>query len=405
MKLLLLNGHGIDMRVSGAKLHIKEGRFSTKEEPQKYVFSPKRMDIDNIVVYGNSGNITLEAIRWLIKHNVQVSILNWDGKLLTTMLPPESTNVKTKFAQYHAFEDEQTRVKLARKFIEAKFDKSIVVLDFLKQRYPDIEFDFSDDVEKLNKAGTIRGLMGVEGGVAWKYWNEFAKAIPTDYDFCARSDQYRRPIAAGDKVNVMLNYGYALLEAECLRAINSVGLDPHVGFLHEMNSSKNSLACDLQEPFRFIVDLAVFSLVEKGAMDKQDFIRTETYALRLKPTGARKVTEEVNQWLNKRAKYRNKQHTWSAILLLKARELAQYLVGKRKTVDFVSPVYEIERQDNMEIRQLILDIPYVEWKKLGFSKGTLHYMKQNAKSGKPFTLNAHVRERLEEWKQRVSAIR
>ncbi|APH39477.1 hypothetical protein BHR79_08285 [Methanohalophilus halophilus] len=58
-------------------------------------------------------------------------------------------------------------------------------------------------------------------------------------------------------------------------------------------------------------------------MDKQDVIRTETYALRLKPTGTRKVTEEVNQWLNKSAKYRNKQHKWSAILLLKTRELAQ----------------------------------------------------------------------------------
>ncbi|APH39473.1 hypothetical protein [Methanohalophilus halophilus] len=84
-------------------------------------------------------------------------------------------------------------------------------------------------------------------------------------------------------------------------------------------------------------------------------------------------------------------------MLLKTRELAQHLVGKRKTVDFMFPVYEIERQDNMEIRQLILDISYVEWKKLGFSKGTLHYIKQNAKYGKPFGLNAHVRERLDEW--------
>jgi CRISPR-associated protein Cas1 len=59
------------------------------------------------------------------------------------------------------------------------------------------------------------------------------------------------------------------------------------------------------------------------------------------------------------------QHTWSSILLLKTKELAQHLVGKRKTVDFMSPVYEIERQDNMEIRQLILDISDVEWKNWG----------------------------------------
>lgn len=78
-------------------------------------------------------------------------------------------------------------------------------------------------------------------------------------------------------------------------------------------------------------------------------------------------------------------------MLLKTKVLAQHLVGKRKKVDFMSHVYEIERQDNIEIRQLILDMSYSEWEKLGFSKGTLHYMKQNAKSGKPFTLNTHVR--------------
>ena len=98
MKMLLLNGHGIDVRVSGAKLHIKDGITSGSEELGGYVFSPKRMDLDHIIVYGRNGNFTLDAVRWLIKHNVQISILNWDGKLLTTMQHPESTNVKTKFA-------------------------------------------------------------------------------------------------------------------------------------------------------------------------------------------------------------------------------------------------------------------------------------------------------------------
>jgi hypothetical protein len=51
-------------------------------------------------------------------------------------------------------------------------------------------------------------------------------------------------------------------EAECLRAINAFGLDAHIGFLHEMNPSKNSLAYDLQETFIFLVDLSVISLIE-----------------------------------------------------------------------------------------------------------------------------------------------
>ena len=81
--------------------------------------------------------------------------------------------------------------------------------------------------------------------------------------------------------------------------------------------------------------------------------------------------------------------------MLKSRELAHYLIGKRKTLDFVKPVYQVERADSDGIRQNILDIPYSEWEMMGFSKGTLHSMKQNAKSGKAFCLNVHVRERLE----------
>ena len=89
---------------------------------------------------------------------------------------------------------------------------------------------------------------------------------------------------------------------------------------------------------------------------------------------------------------------WSYALLLKTRELAQYLVEKRKTLDFSNPVYSVERQDSDDIRQKILSISYSDWKKMGFSKGTLHYMKKNAEADKPFTMNAHVRERLEMWK-------
>lgn len=89
---------------------------------------------------------------------------------------------------------------------------------------------------------------------------------------------------------------------------------------------------------------------------------------------------------------------WSYVLLLKTRELDQYLVEKRKTIHFSKLYYAVERQDSEDIRQKILGISYTDWKKMGFSKGTLHYMKQNAKGDKPFTLNAHVRERVLQWR-------
>jgi len=398
MKFMLLNGHGIRMNVEGAKLHVRDGRFSTNDEPASYVFAPKRIDVDSIAIYGQSGSISFDAIRWLIKQGIQVTFLNWDGKLLTTMLPPESVQVKTKFEQYRAYEDTKSRIDIARRLIAAKFERTRLVLDYLGQRYPVIDTDIERDAAKLDGTTSIKEVMNVEAGVAVLYWREFQKIIPAEYEFDGRNiGKSGRPMGAVDHVNCMLNYGYSLLEAECLRAINSAGLDVHVGFLHEMQVGKNSLAYDMQEPFRFLVDLAVITLIETSAMKKGDFIRTENYNLRLRPIGARKITEEVSRWLNKTVMYREKEYTWDYIIFLKTRELAHYLLGKKRKLDFLSPAYKIVRQDSDEMRDKILKISYTEWAKMGFSKGTLHYLKQNARENKPFTMNKHVRERLEQW--------
>ena len=398
MTILLLNGHGISMHVDGAKLFVKEGRFSTTEEPKQYCFTPQRIDVSSIVIYGRSGNISIEAIRWLIKHGIQITVMNWDGKLLTTMLPPGSVQVKTKFAHYHAFEDKKTRLLIARQFIEGKFERTQLVLDYLNQRYPDVNTDFSKESSKLSKVTTLRELMGVEGIVAVFYWEQIQKVIPPKLEFTSRCvGRTNRPIGAADTVNCMLNYGYSLLEAECVRAINSVGLDAHVGFLHEMQIGKYSLAYDMQELFRFIIDLAIINLIETDRMDKKDFIRTDNYTLKLRSTGAKKITDEVNRWLNKTVSYQGKETSWDYVIFLKAREMAHYLVGKQKSLDLISPEYSIDRQDADDIRKKILSIPYTEWRKRGFSKGTLHCMKKNAECDKPFTMNKLVRERVNQW--------
>lgn len=106
--------------------------------------------------------------------------------------------------------------------------------------------------------------------------------------------------------------------------------------------------------------------------------------------------------LNKKVSYQGKKSTWSYIIFLKVRELAHYLTNKKEKIDFVKPEYEIERINSYDVKQKILSISYVDWKKLEFSKGTLHYMKQNAKSDNSFTFNSHVLERVNKWEALVS---
>ena len=393
MKFLPLNGHGISFRVDNARLHVRDGFWTTKEEPQEYVFKPKRIPYDDIVIYGPSGNLTIESIRWLMKHNVGVALLNWDGKLITYMQPRNSVHVKTKFEQYQAYRDEKKRLTIAKKLLDGKFARSEEILVWLQERYPEIDADLTTELKRFHEAKTVLDLLNVEGRIAKIYWEGIRKVIPDKYEFESR--QYvNRPMGSVDPINTLLNYGYALLESQCLKAIHSVGLDPYVGYLHEMASGKQPLVYDLQEPFRFLIDLAIIECLENKTFTKKDFIRTENYNLRLRPSGAQKLTKAINKQLSIKIKYLGKMQAWHYVLQCKAQNLAHYLLGKKDVLDFAKPTQHLLRIDTSDIRQQIKNIKYVEWKKMGYSKGSLHPMKQKVKEGKQFTLRKHMRKRL-----------
>jgi CRISP-associated protein Cas1 len=393
MKILLLDGFGINLRVDRAKLIIKH---QTDLVNETIVYSPRKINIDHIVVYGRSGEISFDAIRWLMKHYIQVSFLNWDGQLLTSMLPYKNIGSEAKFEQYKAFDNSIQRINLAKKFLEGKFEKQQLILDYLKERYPKVDNDFSKELELYKKANTIQELLLAEGRIASHYWKQFKKIIPKKYEFEGR--EYKKEAkGTGDKFNCMLNYGYAILEAEILKSINSVGLDRHIGFLHEKQVGKNSLAYDMQEPFRYLIDLAVLDLIENNNIKDSDFIRTENYNLRLRSSGAKKVLESINKHFNHKILYKGDNVNIHYLILLKTRELSNFLKKKSKNIDFTKPKQKLNKKDTEEVRNKILNISYVDWKNKGLSKGTLFYLKKNARLDKPFSMNKNIEEIVSNW--------
>jgi CRISPR-associated protein Cas1 len=402
VKYLTLSGHGIKIHVNDGKLHVQDGRSSITEEPFSYTFRPKMIDFDNIVIYGHSGHITFEAMRWLVKQNTQLTLLNWDGKLLTTILPPEAKQTTLKFVQYRAYESDK-KILLARKFIEAKIRGTNAVLVWLEAKYPEVSTNPGGYSSELAKANTIERIMYVEGMAADFYWRQLSKLFDKKFEFASRNyGKTARPLGAVDPINALFNYGYALLESNCLRAINAVGLDPHVGFLHKVQNGKNPLVYDLQEPFRWLVDLAILTAMEKKVFSKKDFIRTENYNIRLRPSGAKKLAKEIEARFNKTVSYLGNGYSWSYVLTLKAKELAQYLSGKKNAIDFCVLFPHLEREDGYELRQKILKLSYSEAKKLGIGKGSLWYMKHNALSGKPFKTYNKIKEKLDRKKKKAN---
>jgi CRISP-associated protein Cas1 len=285
MGLLLLDGYGISLKVNDGKLIIKNGIPLTEDrEEEIYCLQPNQKKITSILIYGQTGYVSLEAFKWISLQNIQLNILNWDGSLLSSINQEKEGNGKRKIAQYKTYNDEKRRFSIAQSIINAKLANSIKVLESLP--YPGIEpHILSPHLKAVTKTKDINELMGIEGDAAKTYWKQYEKSIPEKWGFTDRSGR-----EASDYTNTMLNYGYALLEAECLRVINTVGLDPCIGFLHEMRNEKRSLAYDFQEIFRGEVDIVVYRLLSKGhRVPKSDFLRMNNYSLRLREGGTDKL--------------------------------------------------------------------------------------------------------------------
>jgi len=210
---------------------------------------------------------------------------------------------------------------------------------------------------------------------------EWFKMAESDLDAAELLKENKNYNNASDYINALLNYGYAILESVIRRDINVIGLDANIGFLHEINASKTPLVYDLQELYRWLIDLSVIQLLEDKKLKKPDFIVTENYHIRLRESAAKQLLEKITQNFNKRVEFKGKMHTYDNILLENVRNLAKYIESNNKTLEFVIPVMKIDRNDSAELRNQIMSITPEERKRLGMNKSTLWYRQKAIKEG------------------------
>ena len=172
-------------------------------------------------------------------------------------------------------------------------------------------------------------------------------------------------------------------------AINAVGLEPAVGFLHDFSNyqTKQSLAYDLQEPFRWLVDLSVIQTFESRTLELHDFYFTgDDYRYRFEADAKRRFIDVLRERFNSGVKYKGHVLKWGTMIEQKANELGQFLIGKRASLDFNEPAPKLGRQDRCVLRAKILALSQSEATQLGIGKSTLHYLRKNAMNGKSFHL-------------------
>jgi CRISPR-associated protein Cas1 len=388
MNPLLVSGFGTSINVDKRKLIV-----TNKLQKQRLEFNPHKIEHDSIIIDGHTGNITFESMRWLMKHNIHLTLLNWDGNLLATTLPDQTISGKLRLEQYKKHLDDTARYGIAIELVKSKVDSSLNLLHELSKFYPldikKIQERLKPEIlffeQKIDKnTHKIQEIMSHEARIAKIYFEYmskvFAKVSP-QFSFETRSNfDHKRADHASDEINALLNYGYSILASEIKKFLNSVGLDSQIGFLHETLTSRTPLVYDLQELFRWLIDLSVIELLEDNNLKKSDFILTENYHIRLKPDTAKLLVEKIKSNFNSKVLYKKKHFAYQNILYDNVQQLALYIVGKKKTVEFVVPHIEINRDDNLLLREKILSLSPEERKKLGINKSTLWYLKKNISS-------------------------
>jgi len=312
-------------------------------------------------------------------------------------LPRDPVNGPLKIAQIKAYNDHEKRFHVAKKLVEAKAQRTLDVMKWLAARYGElsslVQADLTNELERLEQCQSLPRLLSVEGRIADIYWRFLKQVLPVKFGFTSRTHETHQ-MNASDPVNALLNYGYAILESQCRKALNSVGLEPTVGFLHEPRQTKYPLVYDLQEPFRWIVDSTIISCLENGRFGKKDFYRMDNYVLRLKSEAVRKLIDALRIRFNSPVRYTGRFYSWDTLIRLKAQELANYVVGKRTNLDFGEPKQILDRTDSEAVRNRILSMTTVDARKRGIRKNTMWYLKQRALTANNFVTYGKVRTKL-----------
>lgn len=180
-------------------------------------------------------------------------------------------------AQYRLADDEQWSLHVAQLFVAGKIQNYRNVLRrYIRDYGENADVETAAKALDMEKRDVLRSsdrteLMGIEGRAANRYFSAFPHLIlqqKEDFPFAGRN---RRP--PKDAVNAMLSLAYTLLANDMAAALETVGLDPYVGFFHALRPGRTSLALDVMEELRaYMGDRFVLSLINKRQMTANDFL-------------------------------------------------------------------------------------------------------------------------------------
>jgi CRISPR-associated endonuclease Cas1 len=300
----VVDGYGVQVRVRNKYLVVCDGIGRFRRER---VFAKALADIQRLVVIGHEGVITLEALRWLSDAGVAFLQIDRDGEIISASANYGLNDSRLRRALALA-PSNASGLEIARYVLSEKLAGQEMVLS--RPEFPEnARGELAAALVNARNADCLRNLLFAEAAGALAYWTawenvsvRFAKkdekSIPAHWhSFGQRSSPITNsPRLAVNPANALLNYLYALLEAETRLACLSCGLDPGLGMFHADQRSRDSLALDLMEAVRPQVDGYLLDLLGVRIFSAKDFVETRKGVCRVLSPVTHVLAETTQAW-------------------------------------------------------------------------------------------------------------
>ena len=328
----------------------RQGKEGVKPAPARSERVPL-IKIDEVVVLGEI-TLTASALHLLLEREIEITFLGRHGQFKGRLSPPFSKNAVLRMAQYRAHQDMAKRCELARRFVFGKLMNQRTILQRYQRRQSDAEI--KQVIEQMNVllhqlaalsldrahvlqrlasgdnriAGTpLEAILGMEGAGSAAYFTCFGKLLSDSRQWPFPGRVKRPPT---DPVNALLSLGYSLLTNKVASAVQLVGFDHFVGYLHSSFYGRPALALDLVEEFRpIIVDSVVLTMLNHRMLKRDNFV-VELGAYRLKDESRKQFFTQFEERLNEEVQHPifGYKVTYRRCLELQARLLAKVLTGE-----------------------------------------------------------------------------
>jgi CRISPR-associated endonuclease Cas1 len=302
--VLTLYGYGIKVYVDRGHLIVKDGVGSDRHEAR---LPRVGHGLRRLVLIGTDGFVSLPALRWLADQDIAFVMLERNGSVLAATGPVRPSDARLRRAQALAGTNGKA-LEISKGLLRQKLTAQEQLT-----RHKLNDFRAADLIaanhEAINEAQTIEALRLSESRGAYAYWSAW-RDVPVMFpkrDLPRIPGHWRRfgarispltgsPRLATNPLNAMLNYLYAILEAEACLAANAMGLDPGIGLMHVDTDARDSFACDLMEPVRPQVDAYVLEWVSREPLRKEWFFEQRNGNCRLMASFAAQLSETAPTW-------------------------------------------------------------------------------------------------------------